>query len=260
MKVLDAIYPKVDLLVVGNEPFIEVPQGRGQRDSNDLVLFYENMMSQILSYRTNSGRDVPFYVGAFNNLQDPAWRGPGAVALLSYAKDTSGVAGIDLHLHTGSVSEMQTAFDWAHSQVGDQKTFISTEFSLVQYFKAHLGDTIDANFAKQYGVDATWKVYQYLDYALKNARPRAEWVDFLKASPWFVAVESSLADAADLFHEKGFVAATYAMLQTQTSVGPTTDPWSLNALYCNRTCVLDAATGEPQFNDQWIDSFRGHQW
>ena len=258
-KVLDIVYPNADMLVVGNEPFIEVP-GPGQRDSNDLVLFYQHMADYVLMYRANHGRDIPLYVGAFNNLHEPAWRGSGAVALLGYAKSTPGIAGVDLHLHAGSVSEMRAAFDWAHSQLGDQKSFISTEFSLVQYFKTQLTQPIDTNFAKQYGVDATWKVYQYLDYALKNARPRAEWVDFLKASPWFVAVQSSLADAVDLLHEKSFAVATYAMVQSQTGIGPTTAPWALNALYCNRTCVPDAATGESQFNYQWIDSFRDHQW
>ncbi|WP_394840325.1 hypothetical protein LVJ94_25920 [Pendulispora rubella] len=257
-KLLDLVYPKVDLLVIGNEPFIEVPSG--QRDSNDLVLFYEHMADQVLAYRTNHGRDIPFYVGAFNNLHEPAWHGPGAVALLGYAKNTAGIAGVDLHLHAGSVNEMRTAFDWAHAQLGDQKSFITTEFSLVQYFKKQLGETIDANFAKQYGIDPTWKVYQYLDFALKNPRPRDQWVDFLKASPWYVAAEPSLANAADLLHEKNFAVATYAIVQGQTSIGPTTAPWALNGLYCNRTCVPDPSTGASQFNYPWIDAFRTHQW
>ncbi|HEU4962097.1 MAG TPA: hypothetical protein VFT56_17035 [Sphingomonas sp.] len=252
-QLLDQVFPSVDIIVVGNEPFIE--SDPADRD-NDLVLFYKHMANHVITYNRSSGRNIPLYVGAFNNLQKPDWETQPAKDLIAYARNTPGVTGIDLHLHTASVAEMQQAIDWAKGQLGSGKAIISTEFSIKNYFKNQLGKTIDPTFAAQYDVDPSWKVYQYLNYSLQNPRPRPEWVDFLKGSDWFMSHHLALENADTLFDSEGLVIATYSLRQSQSSIGPTTDPWMLNALYCNRSCVPNPTTGLPQFNYQWIDSFR----
>jgi hypothetical protein len=200
---------------------------------------------------------MPLYVGAFNNLENPQARTPAVNALFRYARNTPGVAGVDLHLHVSSLGQMQQAIDFAKSQIGPGKQIISTEFSLKNYFKAQLGRPIDPRFAVKWRLDASWQVWQYLDHALKAPGPRAEWLDFLQASTWFTAVGSSLADADRLFDREGLTIATYAMRQTQPGMGPHTDPWILNALYCNQTC-LPERSGDPSPN-YWIESFRERQ-
>jgi hypothetical protein len=255
-KLLDQIFPLADIIVVGNEPFIE--SDPADRD-NDLVLFYEHMANHVITYNRNSGRNIPLYVGAFNNLQRADWQTQAARDLIAYAHNTPGVTGIDLHLHTASVDEMQQAIDWAKGQLGSGKSIISTEFSIKNYFKSQLGNTINGAFATQYGINPSWKVYQYLDYSLKNPRPRTEWVDFLKDSDWFMSHHLALENADQLFDNEGMVIATYGLRQSQSSIGPTTDPWMLNALYCNQSCVPNPTTGQPQFNYQWIDSFRARE-
>jgi len=48
-----------------------------------------------------------------------------------------------------------------------------------------------------------------------------------------------------------------ALRQTQPELGPHTDPWILNALYCNQTCEPNGSRRpEPNF---WMDSFRSRQ-
>ena len=252
-QLLDQVFPSVDIIVVGNEPFIE--SDPADRD-NDLVLFYEHMANHVITYNRNSGRNIPLYVGAFNNLQEASWETQPAKDLIAYARNTPGVTGIDLHLHTASIGEMQQAIDWAKGQLGGAKSIISTEFSIKNYFKNQLGKTIDPGFAAQYGIDPSWKVYQYLNYSLQDPRPRPEWVDFLKDSDWFMSHHLALENADKLFDSEGMVIATYSLRQSQSSIGPTTDPWMLNALYCNQSCVPNPSTGLPQFNYQWIDSFR----
>ena len=255
-QLLNQVFPSVDIIVVGNEPFIE--SDPADRD-NDLVLFYEHMANHVITYNRNSGRGIPLYVGAFNNLQEPGWQTQAAKDLIAYARNTPGVTGIDLHLHTASIAQMQEAIDWAKQQLGSGKSLISTEFSIKNYFKNQLGKTIDPTFAAQYGIDPSWKVYQYLDYSLQHPRPRTEWVDFLKDSDWFMSHHLALENADKLFDSEGLVIATYSLRQSQSSIGPSTDPWMLNALYCNQSCVPNPSTGEPQFNYQWIDSFRARE-
>lgn len=251
-KVLDEVYGSTDIIVVGNEPFIE--SDPADRD-NDLFLFYKQMSNHVITYN-KTRRAIPLYVGAFNNLQMASWQTQATRDLINYAENTPNVAGIDLHMHTGSVAEMGQAIDWARGELGSAKKIISTEFSLKNHFRAHLGDTINAGFANQYGVNPAWKVWQYLNYSLQTPRPRPEWVDFLQASPWFMNVRLSLENADMMFDQKGLTVATYALRQSQASIGPSTDPWMLNGIYCNQSCVPNPTTGQSQFNYQWIDSFR----
>ena len=256
-ELLNVVYDKADIIVSGNEPFIESHiNNRG----NDLFLFYKAITNHVITYN-KTRRNIPIYVGAFNNLQQSFMQNSvSAKDLISYAENTPGVTGIDLHMHTTSIQDMDNAITWARVQLGTSKKMISTEFSLKNYFKQHLGDTINAGFASQYGINPAWKVYQYLNYALTTPRPRSEWVAFLQASSWFTTVQTSLADADALFDTKGLTVATYALRQSQASIPSTsTDPWMLNPLYCNQSCVPNPSTGLPQFNYQWIDSFRARQ-
>lgn len=57
-QLLDQVFPSVDIIVVGNEPFIE--SDPADRD-NDLVLFYEHMANHVITYNRNSGRNIPLY-------------------------------------------------------------------------------------------------------------------------------------------------------------------------------------------------------
>ncbi len=253
-QLLNSVYPETDMIVVGNEPFIE--SDIADRD-DDLVLFQKHMANHVITYNKAHG-NIPLYVGAFNNLHKPTWRTQAAKDLITYARNTPGVTGIDLHLHAASIDEMRQAILWAKNQLGAGKRLISTEFSLIQYFRKHLEKPIPKSFATQYALDETWQVHQYLDYALKTGRPRQEWLDFLEASPWFMQVHESLTDADSAFDELGLTVATYAMEQTQASLGPDSDPWLLNGLYCSRTCEPNPTTLEPQFG-YWIESFKARQ-
>lgn len=251
-KVLNEVYGSTDIIVVGNEPFIE--SDPVDRD-NDLFLFYRQMSNHVITYN-QARRAIPLYVGAFNNLQNPNWQTQATVNLIGYAKNTPNVTGIDLHMHTGSVAEMGQAIDWARGVLGPTKKMISTEFSLKNHFRAKLNEPISGTFASQYGVNPGWKVWQYLNHSLQSPRPRPEWVAFLQSSYWFMNVRMSLENADILFDQKGLVVATYALRQSQASITATTDPWMLNGIYCNQSCVPNPSTGQSQFNYQWIDSFR----
>ncbi|MGL4965713.1 MAG: hypothetical protein ACRC67_31110 [Inquilinus sp.] len=252
-RLLDRVFPDIDIIVVGNEPFIE----SNSSNRPELFDFYKHIANHVITYDRNSGRPIPLYVGAFNNVENPKARTPEVDALLHYARNTPGVAGVDLHLHVSSLEQMREAIDFTKNEIGPGKRIISTEFSLKNYFKAQLERPIDQRFAAAWRVDPSWKIWQYLNYALRTPGPRAEWLAFLQASAWFSAVDSSLADADRLFDREGLAVATYALRQTQPGIGPRTDPWILNALYCNQTC-LPGPSGGPSPN-YWMESFRARQ-
>ena len=60
---LDIVYDKTDIIVSGNEPFIEShPDERG----NNLFLFYKAITNHVIIYN-KALRNIPVYVGAFTN-------------------------------------------------------------------------------------------------------------------------------------------------------------------------------------------------
>ena len=252
-ELLKRVLPSVEVIVVGNEPFIE----SNPRNREGLVDFYKHMANHVITFDRNSGRHIALYVGAFNNLESQQARTPAVDGLFRYARNTPGIDGVDLHLHVSSLEQMRSAIEYAKGELGAGKQIISTEFSFKNYFKAQLGRPIDGEFALRWHVDPSWQVWQYLNFALRTPRSREEWFDFLHRSDWFGAVQSSLADADQLFDRQGLVVATYALRQTQPGLGPHTDPWILNALYCNQTCIPQGP-GRPEPNF-WMDSFRARQ-
>ena len=68
---------KVDILAVGNEPFIET---RAQ-DHGRLNAFYEALARHVIDYRNKhygAKSRTRIYMGALNHLDLPAWRTPAA--------------------------------------------------------------------------------------------------------------------------------------------------------------------------------------
>ena len=165
--------------------------------------------------------------------------------------------GVDLHIHHKTQDQMREMIDYASERIRVNQKIIITEFSLVWYWKDQMDKTISSYFADYYGYDTTWKNYQYIDFALKNPRPKEEWSDFLKNSDWFVAKEHYLWDSYQLFREYSqFHVATYSYRITWgDSFGANDNPWLLNSLYTTETVEPDPATGEPQLHYAFLEDF-----
>ena len=98
--ILDKVWDQTDILVVGNEPFIEaLPAERNQK----LVDFYSAMVAVTVDYKNESTHKPPLYVGAFNNLQQNRWLNE-AEGLLALAKNNPAIAGVDLHIHHANIN------------------------------------------------------------------------------------------------------------------------------------------------------------
>ncbi|MEH0152867.1 hypothetical protein V6R21_01910 [Limibacter armeniacum] len=260
-QVLNKVWNKTDIIVVGNEPFIETPIG--ERDQR-LVDFYKEIAKKVKNYRTNQTKnDTPIFLGAINNLYQNSLRTQAVVDLLAFVKEKNWISGIDLHIHHSAIEDITGSMDYVNTRIRDDQKILVTEFSLMKHWKLKLQENIPSNFAQEYGRNTNWKNYQYIDYALKNPVSRPEWVAFLQNSYWFENRKFYLSNAYDLMtgYNKFYI-ATYGIRQSYPygqDFTANTDPWVLNALYVNRSVVLNPSTGQEQFNYAFIDDFRAIQ-
>lgn len=255
-KLLEKVWSRTDIIVVGNEPFIESRQS--ERD-NRLIVFYQEIANHIRNFRSNSERNIPIYVGAFNNLYLEGWRTEAANDLMSFARNNDWIAGIDLHIHHSGINQINDFIDYAELRIRENQKILISEFSIKDHFRSKMGETIPSDFASRYGFDSNVKNYQYIDYALKNTVDRQEWIDFLSNSYWFENRKNYVANAFERFksYDK-FHIATYALRQSypfNTDFTANTTPWILNGLFGNRTIQPNPETGQDQFNYAWIENF-----
>ena len=253
----DVVWAKTDIIVVGNEPFIE---SKKNERNNKLVTFYKNMAKATNAYKNNNNRKIPIYVGSINNLWQKSAQTKATKDLLAFAKNSSFIAGVDLHIHHNAMSDIDGAMRFVNSRIRDNQKIIITEYSLMKYFKSKLNLNITPSFASKYGYSANLKVYQYIDKCLKNSVTRPEWVDFFKMNGWYKSKERYVRDSYNKFksYEK-FHIATYALRQSypfNKDFTANTDPWVLNGIYVNRTVVPNPSNGQTQFNYKFIDDFK----
>lgn len=254
---LEKVWYHTDIIVIGNEPFIEtLANEKDQR----LVDFYIIVARAVERFRDlHPDWYVPIFVGAFNNLYDPLWRTEAVDSLMEFVQSDPGISGIDLHIHHAEMQQMKDALHYASCKIRDDQKILITEFSLMKHWKAQLTNNINESFAIQYQLRAEMKNYQYIDFALKNPRTANEWFDFLQNSTWFESRKHYLKEAFSLMtNDPKFLVASYAIRQSYPigqDFTSTTDPWVLNGLFANRTIRQDAGTGQDQLNYSFIDDF-----
>ncbi|RDV27983.1 hypothetical protein DXV75_03165 [Alteromonas aestuariivivens] len=254
---LDALMPYADIVVAGNEPFIETEKSLRQQP---LVRFYKQVAERIHQYQLANGYQQPLYLGAFNRLWEGGMQTDSA-PLLALAKSLPWIAGVDLHIHHASDEQFTTMIDYALARLRPGQHFIATEFSLMHHWRASLKQPVPADFAQHYQRPESWQVYQYLDQVV-NHQPvaREEWVAFLSASPWFETRKHYIRDAMTRFGSyPQFAGATYGFYQTygKRPFTDNRDPWILNSLYSNQT--VQWQDGLPPFHYQFMQDYIDYQ-
>ncbi|HEU4962000.1 MAG TPA: hypothetical protein VFT56_16550 [Sphingomonas sp.] len=263
LRELDAVLPlvigKVEILEIGNEPFIESPKEQQDRRLND---FYEAMARRVIAYRAQHCPKTcrtRLFMGALNQLWDPAWRTAATERWLDFARLTPGIEGVDIHPHVRSLAEAKTFLTYVLPRLRPDQTFLATEFSLVWYWRQHLDDPVPASFASRYGVSAKMPVWQAIAQAIASPFSQRKWDDLLAASPWFASRKDYLAQQMAMFRDTGRLAvATYGFKQGSSmtrTFGPRSAPWLLNSVIAPRT-VTPHADGTAGINPFWFDEFR----
>ncbi|GAA4487917.1 hypothetical protein GCM10023191_016580 [Actinoallomurus oryzae] len=260
-KLLPAVMNKVDILAVGNEPFIET---RAQ-DHGRLNAFYEALARHVIDYRNKhygAKSKTRIYMGALNHLDLPAWRTPATERWMRFVRSTPAVDGVDIHPHLPTPHADRAYLDYILPRMRSDQRFLATEFSLVLFWKKHLSDAIPAGFAQRYRMRPGTPVWQVIRQSIDSPFPQQKWDDFLLACPWFAANKNFLRDQVKRFRATGRLAvAAYGMTQGSAMVqnfGPKSTPWLLNSLLCPYT-VQRGQNGRPGENRTWADEFRALQ-
>ena len=262
---LDAVLPvvmnKIDILAIGNEPFIECQET--ERDSPQLNAFYEAMAQRAIDYRTKNGGKTQLFMGALNHLDLPNWKSAATDRWMRFAHDTSAIAGTDIHPHLPEPDAGRYYLDYILPRMRADQKFLATEFSLVLLYQSHLVDPISAEFAHRYHVPAGTQVWQVIKDALDNPFPQQKWSDLLAMSPWFENNKNFLTDQMGAFRATGKLAvATYGIGQdaamSSGAFSAKSTPWVLNSMFCQHT-VQPAGDGLPGQNTPWTYQFRSLQ-
>jgi hypothetical protein len=265
---LDAVLPvvmnKVDVLVIGNEPFIECEDA--ERDSAQLNAFYEAMAQRAIDERGKhfaSGSKTQLYMGALNHLDLPGWRTAATQRWMGFVRGNPAIAGTDIHPHLPDPGAGSHYLDYILPRMRPDQKFLATEFSLVLFYKKHLTDAVPAAFANRYHLPPGTPVWRVLKDALRQPFPQQKWDDLLSMSPWFADNKNFMRDQVDSFRATGRLAvATYGLGQdaamSSDTFSPGSTPWLLNSMFCQHT-VQPAPNGLPGRNTVWTDEFRSLQ-
>lgn len=250
---------KVDILEIGNEPYLETPED--QRESQ-LNPFYEAMARHAIAFKESkctSPCSTELFMGALNRLNVPAVRQDACVQRwLAFVKATPEIRGVDIHPHVASFKDsIPFVRDVVRSIRPDQQ-FLATEFSLVWYWKAHMDDPVPGGFARQYGVSADTRMWQAIRAALQQPYTQEEWTALLEGSTWFAAQKNFIQDELKLFRDtRQLAVATYGFEQGASmarNFGPNSAPWLLNSVYARRT-VREIPGAPAPANPYWLEAF-----
>lgn len=261
-KVLDVVLGKVDILVIGNEPFLET---RAADRGTLLNPFYKAVAAHVIAERKKHGGSdsrTRLYMGALNRLNDPAWQTPAVNGWLAHVKATPEIEGVDIHPHVAGLGQAKAYTDYVLPRIRPDQRFLATEFSLVQWWKQHWSDPVPAAYADRYGVPADTPVWEEIRDAAARPVSQQRWRDLLMHSPWFASRKDYLTTQVRQFRATGRLAvATYGGLQgpaMMRDIGPKKTPWLLNSLYANRVAE-PSPDGEVAHNPAFFDDFRALQ-
>jgi hypothetical protein len=260
--VLAAVMGKVDIITIGNEPFIETSQT--DRESPRINAFYETLAQHAAQYRqTNcaAGCKTEIYMGALTTLDRPGSETAQTQRWMTFVANTPSIAGVDIHPHVSSLEGAQTFVDYVLPFLRSDQKFLATEFSLVHLWKQHMSDPVDPTFASSHGITKGTPVWQVIKDATVSPFDEDEWNGFLLSNPWFAGHTGFLTEQMRRFRSTGKLAvAGYAITQANPipDFGPGSTPWVLNTLFCPYVCKTEA-NGLPGRNRTWCSAFRTAQ-
>lgn len=261
-KILAATMGKVDILTIGNEPFIETREA--DRRTPAINVFYETLARHAIRYRSAHGdthHATAIYMGALTGLDRPDADTAQTRRWVTYVARDRDIAGVDIHPHVASPDEARRFVAYVLPYLRSDQRFLATEFSLVHLWKQHNTDPLPADFARRHHLPATTPVWRYIRDAAAHPVSEQEWNDFVLACPWFSAHKTFLTDQIARFRATGKLAvAAYGLLQAGPipHFGPKSAPWVINSIY-PQYVTRRTSTGLPARNRTWANAFQAAQ-
>jgi hypothetical protein len=258
-RLLPMIMGKVDILVIGNEPFIEC-KGVGDERLN---VFYETLADEIIEFRNSRGAiSTRLFMGALNRLDLPANRTQALNRMLSFIALRPDLEGVDLHLHIATIEGHKVMLDYALQRIRPNQTFVATEFSLIWHWRQHFNDVASAYYRNKHGLPAGTTVLDVVNAGIKQPMPYPQWEEFLIQEPWYISRRNFMTNAMKLYRSTGrLTVATYGFCPMRERKQPfpkTGTPWLLNSVLAP-PMVQSKPDGSKYENFPWANEFRSLQ-
>lgn len=260
--VLPAIMNKVDLLCVGNEPFLETQLDDRTERLNE---YYEALARRVIEYRRRkfgAGCRTHLFMGALNHLDRPGGRTAATARWLEFAARMAEIEGVDIHPHVAAPEDTGDYLDYVLPKLRDDQKVLVTEFSLVGFWEQQLDEPVADEYARRYCLPIGTPVWKAVRAAIDEPVSQQQWNDLCSTSSWYVRHEHFLRDQVRRFRDTGRLAlATYGLAQDDPMVrdfGPEKKPWLFNSLFASKTVQPDPE-GLPGRGYAWIEDFRNLQ-
>lgn len=155
---LAKLLPAADIIVAGNEPFINTLPEDWQRSMVNvnapipIVEFYKRVAEHINNYMVSKGvrSKHKIYMGAFTHVYGSAMQNePAVLQLLDFARTTDYIDGVDIHTHVKTMDEMKESFDFISAHVPN-KPITDTEYTYVFSQALHINDLLSLNDTKPF--------------------------------------------------------------------------------------------------------------
>lgn len=264
-RILDRVGPAVDMFKLGNEPALETLDADMRPGADGvipLVRFTGRLLTECVEpyYRKHPElRRPPVYVGSLQALFEPRMQTlPAVPALIQLAQQNPAVAGLSIHLHIASASDIDAAFRFVRERMPD-KPIIVPEFSLHQLYRKHLGDSLGdssagVEFATAYKRDPKMKLHHWYSLANQHQVSPAEWQAMFESRSWFP--RHFLQTFYDRFNRNGVVLATYGFVSQYAprTVPPDGSAWFVNVIFPFKS-LPSGADGMKPPNPLWFDDF-----
>ncbi|MFI6663118.1 hypothetical protein ACIBL8_47460 [Streptomyces sp. NPDC050523] len=261
-KILDACLGKVDVLVIGNEPFVDT----GRQDGGEAVnAFYQAMAKHVIAYRKAKCGDrcrTQLYMGALTFITTPASQTPAVEEWMRFTRETPQIQGTDIHPHEATAEESTAYLDYILPRMRKDQQFLATEFSLMLKWKRHLRDPAPDAYADELGYAPGTPVWQVVEGMVDKPVEEAQWSGFLLANEWFSESRDYLQQQMKIFRDTERLAvAAYSWGQSDVQVkqfGPNGTPWIFNSVFATKT-TRTTSSGLPGQNSTWAQGFESVQ-
>ncbi|HWU95023.1 MAG TPA: hypothetical protein VN029_05460 [Sphingomonas sp.] len=263
---LDAVLPlvmgKVDMLVIGAEPYVE--SRIADRDL-DLNAFYEALAARVIAYRAANcpgSCRTRLYMGGLNRLDIKSNQTASTERWMAFVKATPELDGVSFRMHLPSLEASRAFVNYTTQRMRADQKFVVPEFSLIWWWMPNMKTSIPASFADKYQAPRNAQTWQIVRAALETPFSKAQWDEFMSQTSWIDRNKHYLRDQMKILRDTGRLAvAGYGFKQGKALSADFTDtrfPWLFNSIYADRTAKRNP-DGSAAFNYVWIDDFKALQ-
>jgi hypothetical protein len=175
---------KINILVVGNEPMWETPNG----DAKKLGAITNKIITLSNDLKISQNWNYEIFTGALNRVSE-LQKNDIVTEIIKITKENPLVDGIDLHIHTNELIKANDDPAYIRNEAKITKKIICTEFSIVRLFEAYSNESL-GNWGIQNGYPSDMKLYEWLNLVQQKAIDKTPikpeiLMDYFNSQSWY---------------------------------------------------------------------------